>query len=437
MFRKSVRPILGAALITAAAVAAGPTPASAAESEFYVNPDTAAAQWVRDNPQDSRADVIANRIADVPQGTWFTEYNPDSVQGEVDALVGAAESDGTTPIMVVYNIPNRDCSNHSGGGAPDHSSYRDWVDQVAAGLDGRPATIVVEPDVLSLMSDCMDQGQQNQVMDSIAYAGKTLMAGSSQARVYFDAGHSGWHSPGEIASRLNGADIANSAHGVATNTSNYNRTDDEVSYARQIVDATGHSDLRAVVDTSRNGNGPQGSEWCDPEGRALGTESTTDTGSSVVDAFLWVKLPGEADGCAASAGEFVPQLAYDMAMAADPEPEPEPSPDPTPDPEPTPEPGQGCEADYSVANEWSSGFQADVTVTAGSDISGWEVTVEYPDGQSVDRVWNGEFSGGSGTYTISDAGYNGALDSGESTGFGFSGTHSGANGEPEVTCSAA
>lgn len=316
MFRESVRPIAGAALVLAAAVAAGPTPASAAESEFYVNPDMASAQWVRDNPEDSRAGVIADRIADVPQGTWFTEYNPDEVQGQVDALVGAADSAGKTPILVVYNIPNRDCSNHSGGGAPSHSDYRTWVDQVAAGLDGRPAAIVMEPDVLSLMDSCMDQGQQNEVMESMAYAGKALMAGSSQARVYFDAGHSGWHAPGEIASRLNGADIANSAHGISTNVSNYNRTADETAYAEQIIAATGHSGLRAVVDTSRNGNGPLGSEWCDPADRAIGTESTTETGNPVIDAFLWVKLPGEADGCIGTAGEFVPQRAYDLAVAA-------------------------------------------------------------------------------------------------------------------------
>ncbi|GAA4954947.1 glycoside hydrolase family 6 protein [Streptomonospora halophila] len=430
MFREFLRPIAGAALVLAAAVAAGPTPASAAESQFYVNPDMASAQWVRDNPQDSRADVIANRIADVPQATWFTRHNPGEVQGRVDALVGAAQAAGKIPIMVVYNIPNRDCSNHSGGGAPDHASYRNWVDQVAAGLNGRPATIVLEPDVLSLMSNCMDQGQQGQVMDSMAYAGKALMAGSSQARVYMDAGHSQWHSPGEIASRLNGADVAGSAHGIATNVSNYNRTGDEVSYAEQVISATGHSGLRAVVDTSRNGNGPLGSEWCDPEGRAIGTESTTDTGNATIDAFLWVKLPGEADGCAAGAGEFVPQLAYDMAVAAGADPEPDP------DPEPTPEPGDGCEAEYAVSNEWSSGFQASVTVTAGSDISGWEVAIDFPDGQSVEQAWNAEVAGSGGAYTAENVSHNGSLSAGQSTEFGFTGTHSGANGAPELTCTA-
>jgi endoglucanase len=32
-----------------------------------------------------------------------------------------------------------------------------------------------------------------------------------------------------------------------------------------------------------------------------------------VAAYLWIKLPGEADGCAAGAGQFVPDLAYALA----------------------------------------------------------------------------------------------------------------------------
>ncbi|MBV2364002.1 glycoside hydrolase family 6 protein [Streptomonospora nanhaiensis] len=430
MSRRPLRSLLSAGILAAAALAAAPAPASAAESAFYVNPDTAAARWVRDNPNDPRADVIANRIADVPQGTWFTQYNPGEVRGEVDALVGAAEAAGKIPILVVYNIPNRDCSNHSGGGAPSHAAYRDWVDEVAAGLEGRPATVVLEPDVLSLMSNCMDQAAQNEVMASMAYAGKALMAGSDQARVYFDAGHSGWHSPGTIAARLNGADIADSAHGISTNVSNYNWTADEVRYAEQVIAATGHSGLRAVVDTSRNGNGPAGSEWCDPAGRAIGTPSTTETGNSRIDAFLWVKLPGEADGCIAGAGQFVPQRAYDLAMAAPPE---DPGSDPDPDPDPQPE--GDCTADYRVTNQWSGGFQAAVTVTAGTDLDGWAVTLEFPGDQRVNQVWNGTAEGGGSRVVVTDAGYNGGLDAGETAEFGFTGTGSAA-GEPAVTCAA-
>jgi endoglucanase len=306
-----------AALIVGATVLGAPA-ATAAESVFYVDPQTAGARWVAANPNDSRADVIRDRITTVPQARWFTTTNTSSVRGNVDAFVGAAAEAGKTPVMVVYNVPNRDCGGASGGGAPSHDAYRAWVDQVAAGLEGRKATIILEPDVLPLMSNCQSADQQAQTVASMGYAGRTLKAGSSQAKVYMDIGHSAWLSPSEAASRLRRADIFNSADGISSNVSNYRYTSEVVPWAKQVLGALGGASLGAVIDTSRNGNGPAGSEWCDPAGRAIGTPSTTNTGDPMIDAFLWVKLPGEADGCIAPAGQFVPQRAYDMAVAAGP-----------------------------------------------------------------------------------------------------------------------
>jgi len=36
--------------------------------------------------------------------------------------------------------------------------------------------------------------------------------------------------------------------------------------------------------------------WCNPPGRGLGARPTTRTGNSLVDAYLWIKIPGESDG---------------------------------------------------------------------------------------------------------------------------------------------
>lgn len=308
----------GALALAAAVVTVAPfgAPTAQADSVFYTDPQTQAAEWVAANPNDSRTPVIRDRIASVPQARWFTTTNTSTVRGQVDAFTGAAAAAGKIPIMVVYNMPNRDCGGASSGGAPDHPTYRQWVDQVAAGLAGRRAVIILEPDVLALMSNCMDQAQQAEVRASMAYAGQRLKAGSANAKVYFDAAHSAWLSPGEMAARLVGSDIANSADGISTNVSNYRWTSDEVNYAKAVLAAVGVSRLRAVVDTSRNGNGPLGSQWCDPPGRAIGTASTDSTGDPMIDAFLWIKLPGEADGCIAGAGQFVPQRAYELAVAA-------------------------------------------------------------------------------------------------------------------------
>jgi endoglucanase len=303
------------ALICAlAATVLSVTPAQAADSTYYVDPDTNAARWVAANPGDGRMTVIRDQIAKVPQARWYTSTNTSTVRGQVDSFVGAAAAAGRIPILVVYNTPNRDCGGASSGGAPSHAAYRAWVDQLAAGLAGRRAAIILEPDVLALMSGCQTPAQQAETRASMAYAGKRLKAGSAQAKVYFDAGHSAWLPASEMASRLVAADIANSADGISTNVSNYRWSSDEITYAKAILQAIGVSRFRAVIDTSRNGKGPLGSEWCDPAGRKVGPQTTAATGDAMIDAFLWIKRPGEADGCIAAAGAFVPQRAYDLAL---------------------------------------------------------------------------------------------------------------------------
>jgi endoglucanase len=360
--------------------------AQAAASPFYVDPNTSAAKWVAANPGDSRTPVIRDRIANVPQAKWFTTTNTSTVRGEVDAFVAAAAAAGKVPIMVVYNIPNRDCGGASGGGAPSHSAYRAWVDQVAVGLAGRPAAIVLEPDVLPLMTNCQNAGQQTETKASMAYAGKRLKAGSGQAKVYFDIGHSAWLAPSEAAARLRSADISNSADGISLNVSNYRSSSDEVAFAKAVLNAVGDSRLRAVIDTSRNGNGPAGSEWCDPAGRAIGTPSTDQTGDGQIAAFLWVKPPGEADGCIAGAGQFVPQRAYDLANAARP-----PS---TTTTTTTPPAQGGCKATHKVTSTWSGGYSGEIVIeNRAAPISGWKFTFSAP-GVTVSQGWNGTSGGG-------------------------------------------
>ncbi|MGW4943602.1 glycoside hydrolase family 6 protein [Actinoplanes sp. NPDC004185] len=434
---------LASTTAAAAAVVAGtavlwPGAASAAESPFYVDPQASAARWVAANPGDSRAAVIRDRIANVPQGRWYTQNNTATVAAEVDAYVGAAAAAGKTPIMVVYNIPNRDCSGASSGGLANHTAYRQWIDQVAAGLKGRSAAIILEPDVLPIMTNCLTAAQQQDVYASMAYAGKKLKAASSAAKVYFDAGNSAWLAPAEMAARLVRADIANSADGISVNVSNYRTTAESTAYIRNVIAATGVSRLKGVIDTSRNGNGPLGSEWCDPAGRAIGIASTTAVADPILDAYLWIKLPGEADGCIAGAGQFVPQRAYDLAIAAGPvspppvtssptptTPAPSTPPPSTPPPATTPPPTGTCSVAYS-ANAWSNGFTADVRITnRGAALNSWTLTFTAPANVTLSSGWSGTWSQSGSTITVRNAAWNGSLATGATTSTGFQATFTG------------
>jgi endoglucanase len=78
-----------------------------------------------------------------------------------------------------------------------------------------------------------------------------------------------------------------------------------------------------VIDTSRNGDGPNSMQsyasapydqpssvigtlasgnWCNPPDSGLGLRPTADTGVPLLDAYLWVKTPGQSDGQCDSAG---------------------------------------------------------------------------------------------------------------------------------------
>lgn len=56
--------------------------------------------------------------------------------------------------------------------------------------------------------------------------------------------------------------------------------------------------------------------WCNPQGRAIGNLPTTQTGHSLADAFVWVKVPGESDGTCnggPAAGQWWGEYALGLA----------------------------------------------------------------------------------------------------------------------------
>ncbi|MGW2560771.1 glycoside hydrolase family 6 protein [Streptomyces sp. NPDC001514] len=290
------------------------TETSTAGARLYRHPQSQALDWVRANPGDPRRPVIESRIAAQPAAVWFVAHNPGEIAGQVRSVTAGAAAAGRVPVLVPYAIPDRDCGGASQGGAPDLAAYDRWIREFAGGLGGAPVIVILEPDSIAL-ADCLSDSERAARYASLARAGRTLKAANPKAKVYFDAGHSGWNSAPEQAAQLRAAGVANSGDGIFTNVSNFHRTADEARYAREVLAALGGpARLGAVIDTSRNGNGPpEPGTWCDPEGRALGRTPTTETGESRIDAYLWIKLPGESDGCKGEAGTFTPDYAYDLA----------------------------------------------------------------------------------------------------------------------------
>ncbi|RSS54796.1 endoglucanase [Streptomyces sp. WAC07061] len=299
-----------ALLHAAPAYAADPTTMT---SGCYTDPDNSALRWTAANPGDGRAAAIRTSIADIPAARWFGNWSGD-IAAATGSYAGRADAADKLPVLVAYNIPDRDiCAGHSGGGAGSRAAYESWIAAFAGGIGSRPAVVILEPDALGHES-CMTAGQIAERNAMLKYAIAQFNAKAPHTWVYLDAGNAGWIGAPAMAQQLAAAGVGG-AHGFALNVSNYFTTDQSTSYGNAV-----NSALRSygytkpfVVDTSRNGNGSNG-QWCNPAGRRTGTPSRRGGGAEML---LWIKVPGESDGncgvgAGSSAGQFLPEVAYKM-----------------------------------------------------------------------------------------------------------------------------
>ena len=358
---------------------------------------------------DVRGALLIAKMETVPRSVWLTGGTAGAVTKQVRQALLLADAERAVPTFVVYNIPGRDCGSYSAGGAQSTPAYEAYIDAVSAAIGTHKAVVTLEPDALAnLPSDC---GYDPAVVNvpqatadrytQINYAVDKLETGASTS-VYLDAGHSHWHSVGDMAVRLVQGGVLRS-QGFFLNVSNFRPTNYEVHFGTWISQCIafandaeeggwrlGHYDWCAsqyyspnapndgspggsvdpndigtwhwtddwyagnlghavatthfLVDTSRNGQGwwnpPAGAysdaqDWCNPPGRGLGATPTASTGNPLVDAFLWVKTPGESDGTCTrgapagtadpewhqvdpAAGAWFPAQALQLAQLANP-----------------------------------------------------------------------------------------------------------------------
>ena len=92
----------------------------------------------------------------------------------------------------------------------------------------------------------------------------------------------------------------------------------------------------------------------------------------------------------------------------------------------------GCKVEYTITNQWSTGFGASVAVTnLGDPISGgWTLEWDFPGNQQAGQGWNGTFSQSGKHVTVRSPSWGGALATGSTVTPGFNGTYSGTNDKP-------
>jgi endoglucanase len=259
-------------------------------ARLWVDPNSnaakQAAQWRRSRSADA---AVMDRIATRSHAIWFGDWNAEPYSW-VRQVTSRIRADGALPVYVLYNLPLRDCGLYSRGGAAGAHAYQRWISEVVRGIGAEPAIVVLEPDGIATI-DCFTAAQQAERLEMIRGAVRTLNS-TGRISVYIDAGNARWHPAALIADRLNAAGIGD-ADGFALNVSNFVATDENIRYGDALSAKVGGKHF--VIDTSRNGLGPTVPyEWCNPAGRALGVAPTTRTGHAQVDAFLWVKPPGES-----------------------------------------------------------------------------------------------------------------------------------------------
>ena len=296
-----------AALLLAVPQAAGAaTPKQIFAGGLYVQPDSEAA--VAAKTLSGTEKTVARYIAKRPVAVWLGDWFDGKVLVEyVKRNLAAAKKQQKTPVFVTYALPGRDCGGHSAGGF-DVDHYLVWNRLLAKTLKGSNAVVLVEPDSLSTFNACPVGTDQFRI--PLINRVSTILS-KAKITFYLDGGLSMANDPALTASWLNGAGITK-ARGFFTNVANYRTSVDEKNYANVVSSLTGNSHY--VIDVGRNGTGYHG-DWCNGPGAGLGADPKVSSGSTKLDAYLWVKTPGASDGTCnggPAAGQWFP--AYAVAL---------------------------------------------------------------------------------------------------------------------------
>lgn len=310
------------------------------QSVQFMVANTATAYWIDTKAKLGGFETVLRNAAaqQPPQLVVFVVYNLPNRDCAAMASSGeiccARKRDGTCDYSA------KQCTS---GLDEYRRNYIDPIAQRVKTFAGRvPMAAILEPDSLANVVTNLDNvacaNSQQVYRDGITYAvSKLSTAGGSALALYLDAAHGGWlgwdsNAQGfqALVSSLN---ILPKLRGFALNVANYqplgeacpsarycrmdspsqlshpccvdpcglvpqwNDCPTEIAYAQKL--ATLFPGKKMVIDTSRNGAAHQRKQcsmWCNPRNMGLGPPSQA-VSSDFLDAYFWIKVPGESDGC--------------------------------------------------------------------------------------------------------------------------------------------
>jgi cellulose 1,4-beta-cellobiosidase len=317
---------------------------------FFINPEYVANVEATAKRHPEMADQI-RKVEQYPTAMWMDSIaSVGNLKGWLDAAKKQQDESGkpTLSVLIVYDLPNRDCSAEASAGELKVAQnglqrYKtEFIDAITAEFKAHPSqpiVVVLEPDSLGNLATNMSipacVEARPAYKEGVIYAIKSFAL--PNVSVYLDAAHAGWLGWDDNRAKiarifrqvLSDAGGPGMIRGFATNTSNYthlsnrdgavleptNPCPNELTYVktlRKTLEMSGFKNHGFIIDTARNGKGNirhHWGNWCNIKGAGLGERPRADPEPDI-DAYFWLKPPGESDGISdKNAPRFDPMCA--------------------------------------------------------------------------------------------------------------------------------
>ena len=292
---------------------------------------------LRHHPGLARKVQLLEKIAAEPEANRFSLYSggggPGAVYGQVHKILchNLAADPGSVPIFTTFFLYQAGYCESAGQILANRPTFERQVNEVARGIDRRPAVMLLELDAIGA-SRCMQSNGALPYWEGDIRYEVDAMAALPHTVVYVEGGYADGNPPGYTASVLRAVDI-DKIRGFFTNDTHEDWTINEVHWSQRVSQFVGGTHF--IVNTATNGRGPlvpgnrvrNGNEvLCNPPGRGIGPVPTTSPADprthrvfSGADAFVWTAPPGNSSGSCNGgppSGTFWPAKALGLSAHA-------------------------------------------------------------------------------------------------------------------------